>query len=111
MNIFFAVVLNGNLQVKRYSRLSINRDRIIRDDPKKGSTDCDRWNVREDLILLNPSYFIGLVQQTLSPARIQLECSENVDEEAVEQRINEDSTLERCEVLSDDDIVSRVTCG
>ncbi|GBN15139.1 hypothetical protein AVEN_98204-1 [Araneus ventricosus] len=28
----------------------------------------------------------------------------------MEQWINEDSTLERCEVLSDDDIVSRVTC-
>ncbi|GBO09809.1 hypothetical protein AVEN_247861-1, partial [Araneus ventricosus] len=48
---------------------------------------------------------------TLSPARLQLDCSENVDEEAVEQWINEDSTLECCEVLSDDDIVSRVTCG
>ncbi|GBN97370.1 hypothetical protein AVEN_188490-1, partial [Araneus ventricosus] len=48
---------------------------------------------------------------TLSPARLQLDCSENVDEEAVEQWINEDSTSECCEVLSDDDIVSRVTCG
>ncbi|GBL89278.1 hypothetical protein AVEN_225819-1 [Araneus ventricosus] len=35
----------------------------------------------------------------------------NVDEEAVEQWNNEDWTLECCEVLSDDDIVSRVTCG
>ncbi|GBN73962.1 hypothetical protein AVEN_172692-1 [Araneus ventricosus] len=43
--------------------------------------------------------------------RLQLDCSENVDEEAVEQWINEDSTLESCEVLSDDDIVPRVTCG
>ncbi|GBN14631.1 hypothetical protein AVEN_142090-1 [Araneus ventricosus] len=34
---------------------------------------------------------------------------ENVDEEAVEQWSNEDSTLECCEVLSDVDIVSRVT--
>ncbi|GBN96917.1 hypothetical protein AVEN_202791-2-1, partial [Araneus ventricosus] len=51
-----------------------------------------------------------LVQPTLSPARLQLDCSENVDEEAVEQWINEDSTLECCEVLNDDDIVSRVTC-
>ncbi|GBN15469.1 hypothetical protein AVEN_248385-1 [Araneus ventricosus] len=41
----------------------------------------------------------------------KLDCSENVDEGAVEQWINEDSTLECCEVLSDDDIVSRVTCG
>ncbi|GBM67313.1 hypothetical protein AVEN_37090-1 [Araneus ventricosus] len=58
------------------------------------------------------SSFAGrLVQLTLSPARLQLDCSENVDEEAVEQWINEDSTLECCEVLSDDDIVSRVTCG
>ncbi|GBN89570.1 hypothetical protein AVEN_209552-1, partial [Araneus ventricosus] len=48
---------------------------------------------------------------TLSPARLQLHCSENVDEEAVEQWINENSTLECCEVLSNDDIVSRVTSG
>ncbi|GBN31184.1 hypothetical protein AVEN_257754-1 [Araneus ventricosus] len=48
---------------------------------------------------------------TLSPARLQLHCSENVDEEAVEQWINEDSTLECCEVLSNDDIESRVTSG
>ncbi|GBN87159.1 hypothetical protein AVEN_176684-1 [Araneus ventricosus] len=48
---------------------------------------------------------------TSSPARLQLDCSENVDEEAVGQWINEDSTLECCEALSDDDIVSRVTCG
>ncbi|GBM28032.1 hypothetical protein AVEN_201942-1 [Araneus ventricosus] len=34
-----------------------------------------------------------------------------MDEEAVEQWINEDSTLECCEVLSDDDIVPRVTYG
>ncbi|GBM68497.1 hypothetical protein AVEN_225571-1, partial [Araneus ventricosus] len=52
---------------------------------EKGSADCGRWNVREDRILLNPSYCIGLVQPTLSPARLQLDCSENVDEEAVEQ--------------------------
>ncbi|GBO02599.1 hypothetical protein AVEN_273299-1, partial [Araneus ventricosus] len=45
------------------------------------------------------------------PARLRLDCSENMDEEAVEQWINEDSTLECCEVLSVDDIVSRVTCG
>ncbi|GBM52772.1 hypothetical protein AVEN_78393-1, partial [Araneus ventricosus] len=68
-------------------------------------------NVREDRILLSPSYCIGLVQPALSPARLQLDCSENVDEEAVEQWINEDSILECCEVLSDDDIASRVTCG
>ncbi|GBN32820.1 hypothetical protein AVEN_107017-1 [Araneus ventricosus] len=79
--------------------------------PKKGSADCVRWNVREDHILLNPSYCIGLVQPTLSLARLQLDCSENVDEEAVERWINEDSTSECCEVLSDDDIVSRATCG
>ncbi|GBO40302.1 hypothetical protein AVEN_136087-1 [Araneus ventricosus] len=54
---------------------------------------------------------VGLTWPTLSPARLQLDCSENVNEEAVEQWINEDSTLECCEVLSDDDIVSRVTCG
>ncbi|GBM21264.1 hypothetical protein AVEN_83250-1 [Araneus ventricosus] len=78
---------------------------------KKGSADCGRWNVREDRILLSPSCCIGLVQPTLSPARHQLDCSENVDEEAVEQWINEDSILECCEVLSDDDIVSRVTSG
>ncbi|GBM58747.1 hypothetical protein AVEN_183575-1 [Araneus ventricosus] len=82
---------------------------ILNDPPKKA--DCGRWNVREDRILLNPSYCIRLVQPTLSPARFQLNCSENVDEEAVEQWINEDSTLECCEVLNDDDIVSRVTCG
>ncbi|GBO44576.1 hypothetical protein AVEN_109927-1, partial [Araneus ventricosus] len=41
----------------------------------------------------------------------RLACSENVDEEAVEQWINEDSTLECCEAIIDDDIVSRVTCG
>ncbi|GBM18356.1 hypothetical protein AVEN_127808-1 [Araneus ventricosus] len=50
---------------------------------------------------------------TLSPARLLLDCSEKdqKDEEAVEQWINEDSTWECCEVLSEDDIVSRVTCG
>ncbi|GBO20045.1 hypothetical protein AVEN_9657-1, partial [Araneus ventricosus] len=48
---------------------------------------------------------------TLSPGRFQFDYSENVDEESVEQWINEDSTLEYCEVLSDDDIVSHVTCG
>ncbi|GBN36522.1 hypothetical protein AVEN_92941-1 [Araneus ventricosus] len=52
----------------------------------------------------------AFVLLTLSPARLHLDCSENVDEEAVEQRIKEDSTLVRCEVLSDN-IVSRVTCG
>ncbi|GBM29767.1 hypothetical protein AVEN_238843-1 [Araneus ventricosus] len=52
-----------------------------------------------------PFYCIGFVQPTLSPARLQLDCSENVDEEALGQWINEDSTLEWCEVLSDDDIV------
>ncbi|GBN05278.1 hypothetical protein AVEN_90693-1 [Araneus ventricosus] len=61
--------------------------------PKKVSADCGRWNVREDRILLNPSYCIGPVQLNLSPARLQLDCSENVDEEAVEQWINKDSTL------------------
>ncbi|GBM72751.1 hypothetical protein AVEN_162531-1 [Araneus ventricosus] len=45
---------------------------------------------------------------TLSPARLALDSSVNVDEEAEEQWINEDSTLECCEVLSDDDIVSVV---
>ncbi|GBN48803.1 hypothetical protein AVEN_127669-1 [Araneus ventricosus] len=54
---------------------------------------------------------MGSSQPTLSPARLQLDCSGNVDEEAVEQWINGDLTLECCEVLSDDDIVSRVTCG
>ncbi|GBN08739.1 hypothetical protein AVEN_64893-1 [Araneus ventricosus] len=47
---------------------------------------------------------------TLSPSRLQSDCSENVDEEAVEQWINEDSISECCKVLSDDDIVSRVRC-
>ncbi|GBL95071.1 hypothetical protein AVEN_216025-1, partial [Araneus ventricosus] len=70
------------------------------------STDCGRWNVQEYLILLNPSYCIGLFHPTLSPSRLELDCSENVDEEAVEQW-----TLECCEVLSGDDIVSRVTYG
>ncbi|GBN28849.1 hypothetical protein AVEN_120517-1 [Araneus ventricosus] len=78
---------------------------------KRGSADCGHWNVREERILLNPSYCIGLVQPTLSPARLLLDCAENMDEEAVEQWINEDSTLECCEVLSEDDIVPRVTCG
>ncbi|GBO37478.1 hypothetical protein AVEN_198792-1 [Araneus ventricosus] len=78
---------------------------------KEGNADCGRWNVWEDRILLNPSYCIGLVKPTLSPARLQLDCSENVNEEAVEQWINEDLTLECCEVLNDDDIVSNVTCG
>ncbi|GBO20275.1 hypothetical protein AVEN_67506-1 [Araneus ventricosus] len=41
----------------------------------------------------------------------KLDRSINADEEAVEQWINEHSTLECCEVLSDDDIVSCVTCG
>ncbi|GBM14207.1 hypothetical protein AVEN_167294-1 [Araneus ventricosus] len=58
--------------------------------------------VREDRILLNLSYCIGLVQPTLSSARL---------EEAVKQWINEDSTLECCEVLSDDNIVSCVNYG
>ncbi|GBO17726.1 hypothetical protein AVEN_240972-1 [Araneus ventricosus] len=44
------------------------------------------------------------------PGRLQLDCSENVDEEAVEQWINEDSALECFEVSSDDDTVdSRLT--
>ncbi|GBO01513.1 hypothetical protein AVEN_36108-1 [Araneus ventricosus] len=41
----------------------------------------------------------------------KLDCSENVDEEAVEKWINEHSTLECGKVLSDDDIVSRATYG
>ncbi|GBM42797.1 hypothetical protein AVEN_228572-1 [Araneus ventricosus] len=45
---------------------------------------------------------LKLPVRALSPARL---------EEAVEQWINEESTLECCEVLSDEDIVSRVTCG
>ncbi|GBN02631.1 hypothetical protein AVEN_235076-1 [Araneus ventricosus] len=48
---------------------------------------------------------------TLSSDRLQLDCSENVVEEVVVRWINEDSTLECWEVLSDDDIVSRATCG
>ncbi|GBL86889.1 hypothetical protein AVEN_218641-1 [Araneus ventricosus] len=43
--------------------------------------------------------------------KILVDCSENVDEEAVEQWINEDSTMECCKVVSDDDIASRVTWG
>ncbi|GBN08122.1 hypothetical protein AVEN_131490-1 [Araneus ventricosus] len=46
----------------------------------------------------------------MRPGRLQLDCSENVGE-GVEQWINEDSTLGCCEDLSDDDIVSRVTCA
>ncbi|GBM30157.1 hypothetical protein AVEN_213209-1 [Araneus ventricosus] len=112
--------MNGCINGKNYtvdSRLTgigLSGLRIIRDDPppqKTGSADCGRWNVREDRILLKPSYCIGLVETTLNPARLQLDCSENVDEKAVEQWINEDSTLECYEVSSDDDIVSRVTCG
>ncbi|GBM57350.1 hypothetical protein AVEN_131404-1 [Araneus ventricosus] len=34
-------------------------------------------------ILFNSSYCIRLIQPTLSPARLQLDCSENVDEEVV----------------------------
>ncbi|GBN24477.1 hypothetical protein AVEN_100487-1 [Araneus ventricosus] len=41
----------------------------------------------------------------------KLDCSENEDEEAMEQWVNENSTLECCEVLSDGDILSGVTCG
>ncbi|GBN61626.1 hypothetical protein AVEN_240049-1, partial [Araneus ventricosus] len=51
-----------------------------------------------------------LQRKTLEDLR-NLDCSENVDVETMEQWINEDSTLECCEVLSDDVIVSRVTCG
>ncbi|GBN05875.1 hypothetical protein AVEN_10083-1 [Araneus ventricosus] len=83
----------------RLTEIGLSGLRIIQDDsPKKGSADCGRWNVREDLILLNPSYCIGLVQPTLSPDRLQLDCSENVDEEEGEHWINEDSTSECCEV-------------
>ncbi|GBL76586.1 hypothetical protein AVEN_52839-1, partial [Araneus ventricosus] len=86
--------------------------RIIRDGPaKNGTVYCGHWNLREDRILLNSSYCIRLVQPPLNLARLQLDCSEYLDEEAVEQWINEDSPLECCEALSDDDIVSRVTCG
>ncbi|GBM48761.1 hypothetical protein AVEN_24949-1 [Araneus ventricosus] len=100
-------ILPGDFNRKSYavdSRLTgigLSGLRVIRDEPpppKKGNTDCVRWNVQEDRILLNPSYCIRLVQPTSSPARLQLDCSENVDEEAVDQRINEDSTLECCEV-------------
>ncbi|GBO05653.1 hypothetical protein AVEN_74278-1 [Araneus ventricosus] len=52
-----------------------------------------------------------IAMPTLSPVRLQLDRSENVDEEAVEQWINEHLSLECCGVLSDDDIVTRVTCG
>ncbi|GBL83603.1 hypothetical protein AVEN_196427-1 [Araneus ventricosus] len=54
---------------------------------------------------------LPIVLDSSSRPSVQSDCSENADEEAVEQWINEDSTLECCEVLSDDDIVSRVTCG
>ncbi|GBN81711.1 hypothetical protein AVEN_2765-1, partial [Araneus ventricosus] len=43
----------------------------------------------------------------MSPARLQLDCSENVDEEAAKKWIKGDSTLECCKILSDDVIVSR----
>ncbi|GBN37287.1 hypothetical protein AVEN_160870-1 [Araneus ventricosus] len=59
---------------------------------------------------LNDDDSAHLQRKTLEDLR-KLDCSENVDIEAVEQWINEDSTLECCEVLSDDVIVSRVTCG
>ncbi|GBM27593.1 hypothetical protein AVEN_35256-1 [Araneus ventricosus] len=98
----------------RLTGIGLSGLRIIRYDPPtqkiKEAQIAALWNVREDRILLSPSYCIGLVQPTLSPARLQLDCSENVEEEAVEQWINEISTLECFEVLSDDDIVSRVTC-
>ncbi|GBN75525.1 hypothetical protein AVEN_269944-1 [Araneus ventricosus] len=91
-----------------HNRLSINRERIIRDDPPQ-----------KRKLRLRPLECAGrphssqpfLLYPTLSPARLQLNCSENVDEEAVEHWINEDSTFECCEVLSDDDIVSHATCG
>ncbi|GBM46315.1 hypothetical protein AVEN_88009-1 [Araneus ventricosus] len=112
-------VLNGYFRIPSSRNLKINTvDSRLTEiglsgttRKKKESADCGRWNVREDHILLNPSYCFGLVQPTLSPARLQLDSSENVDEEAVEQWINEDSTSESCKVLSDDDIVSRVSCG
>ncbi|GBM84763.1 hypothetical protein AVEN_249899-1 [Araneus ventricosus] len=95
----------------RLTGIGLPGSRIIRDDPPKKEARWGRWNVREDRILLNPSYCIRLVQPTLSPDRLQLDCSENVDDEAVEQWINEDSTLECCDVLSDDDIRLFWKCG
>ncbi|GBL56324.1 hypothetical protein AVEN_62536-1 [Araneus ventricosus] len=83
---------------------SVGQSDLLAPTPK-----CDLTTICS--VGLFPGGITGLVQPTLSPARLQLDCSENVDEEAVEQWINEDSTLECCEVLSDDDIVSRVTCG
>ncbi|GBM72349.1 hypothetical protein AVEN_178029-1, partial [Araneus ventricosus] len=62
-------------------------------------------------VLLFNDGFSGIIGTLNELARLQLDCSENIDEEAVEQWINEDSKLECCEVLSDDDIVSRATCG
>lgn len=52
---------------------------------------------------------IDLQRNILEDLR-NLEGSENVDELAVQQWIDEDSKLESYEVLSDDEIVSRVTC-
>ncbi|GBM07371.1 hypothetical protein AVEN_203302-1 [Araneus ventricosus] len=62
-HLFRCGALQGLTEVSRNSKLSINRYRIIRDNtpPKKESADCGRWNVREDRILFNPSYCIGLV--------------------------------------------------
>ncbi|GBN37819.1 hypothetical protein AVEN_146430-1 [Araneus ventricosus] len=97
----------------RLCRLSINRDRIIRNAPPPQERKC-RFLPLECAgrpHSSQPFYCIVLVQPTLSAVGLQLDCSENVDEEAVEQWINEDSTLECCEVSSEDDIVSRVTCG
>lgn len=52
---------------------------------------------------------IDLQKKILEDLR-KLDSSGNVDEEAVQQWINEDSEMECYEVLSDDDIVLRVAC-
>ncbi|GBN94566.1 hypothetical protein AVEN_192853-1 [Araneus ventricosus] len=74
------------------------------------TTSSALWAKRANHVVRFPASVL-LGGSTLSPARLQLDCSENEDEEAVEQWVNEDSTLECCKVLSDDYIVSHATCG
>ncbi|GBN53793.1 hypothetical protein AVEN_274204-1 [Araneus ventricosus] len=76
---------------------------------KKRSADCGSWNVLKTAFFSQPFLLYWTHPADLLASRLQLVCSENVDEEAVEQWINEDSTLECFKVLSGDDIVSRVT--
>ncbi|GBL82301.1 Tigger transposable element-derived protein 2 [Araneus ventricosus] len=76
----------------------------------KNSTVKKSWRVilsgKENEIPTDDDGSAHLQRKILEDLR-KLNCSENVDEEAVEQWINEDSTLKCCEVLSDNDIVFR----